>query len=186
MRLDIILYKVIYVLTYHEDYSSKQQLGSSHPQTALDTIPSHRESMVRCLRDSPIALALWSDKTVPVHKAGSIEEGLILKLRYSDHLVNIEKKLTGEEYKSICVLESFINNLQNNYGPVEVGMFDISTTISRNSFTYFDWTRFGITNPIVYDENKAIASQDRRLKALHYQNSKTVLGAHYKHDSQGM
>ena len=46
-------------------------------------------------------------------------------------------------------------------------MFDISTTISRDSFTYFVWTRFDITNPIVYDKNKAIASQDRRLKALH-------------------
>ena len=48
-------------------------------------------------------------------------------------------------------------------------MFDISTTISRDSFTYFVWTRFDITNPIVYDKNKAIASQDCRLKlkALH-------------------
>ena len=57
-------------------------------------------------------------------------------------------------------LESFINNLQNNYGPIGDGMFDI-TTISHNCFMDFVWDRFDITKPIAYDENKAITSWER-------------------------
>ena len=61
-----------------------EAVNSSHPQTALDTIPSHRESIVRCLRDSPIDLALRSDKPSFVNYKiywGSL--GLILQFRYS-------------------------------------------------------------------------------------------------------
>ena len=70
-----------------------------------------------------------------------------------------------EEYKSICALEFFINNLQNNYGPIGDGMYDI-TTISRRRFMRFVNARFDITNPIAYDENKAIVSREHNLEDL--------------------
>ena len=77
--------------------------------------------------DSPIDLALRSDNRTNLRELLFMirKPGLILKLMYKDD-GNIEKKLAGEEYESICALESFINNLQNNYGPIEDGMFETS------------------------------------------------------------
>ena len=124
--------------------------------------------------DSPIDLALRSDNRTNLRELLFMirKPGLILKLMYKDD-GNIEKKLAGEEYESICALESFINNLQNNYGPIEDGMFDI-TTISRDGFMNFVWNRFDITKPIAYDENKAIASRERnRERVLEFWRSRS-------------
>ena len=93
--------------------------------------------------------------------------GLILRLTYRDgNDGNAEKRLTEEEYESIfAALGSFINNLQNNYGPIEDGMFDI-TTVSYHHFECFVATSFDIQQPIAYDEENAIASRERRLEVL--------------------
>jgi len=94
--------------------------------------------------------------------------GLILRLAYGDsNDGNVEKGLTAEEYESIFALDSFINNLQNNYGPIEDGMFDI-TTVSYHHFEFecFVATSFDIQQPIAYDEENAIASRERRLEVL--------------------
>ena len=118
--------------------------------------------------NSPIDLSLRADNRTILRELQELirKPGLILKLSYRDsNDGNVEKKPTEEEYESIFALGSFINKLQNNYGPIEDGMFDI-TTISRDQFMKFVWTEFDITNPIAYDEKKAIASRDRRIKTL--------------------
>ena len=118
--------------------------------------------------DSPIDLALRSDNRTNLRELQDLlrKPGLILRLTYRDsNDGNVEKRLTEEEYESILALESFINNLQNNYGPIEYGMFDI-TTVSYHHFECFVATSFDIQQPIAYDEEKAIASRERRLEVL--------------------
>ena len=81
--------------------------------------------------------------------------GLIISLTYG----NVDKELTKEEYESIIALLgplSFINHLQNNYGPIDDGMFDI-TTVPHYQFDCFVACSFDISKPIAYDEDRAIA-----------------------------
>jgi hypothetical protein len=140
--------------------------GSREPLTSEDRTKLYLQIVRVCLdanADSPIDLALRSDNRTNLRELLFMirKPGLILKLMYKDKDDgNIEKKLAGEEYEIICALESFINNFQNNYGPIEDGgIFDI-TTISRDAFMNFVWNRFDITKPIAYDEDKAIASRE--------------------------
>ena len=118
--------------------------------------------------NSPINLALQSDNRTNLHELQYLSRRpeLILRLTYGEsNDGNVEKGLTAEEYESIFALDSFINNLQNNYGPIEDGMFDI-TTVSYHHFECFVATSFDIQQPIAYDEEKAIASRERRLEDL--------------------
>ena len=74
--------------------------------------------------DSPIDLALRSDNRTNIHRLRDLlrKPGLILQLRWKDiNDGNIEKRLTEEEYESILALDSYLNNLQNKYGPIEYG-----------------------------------------------------------------
>jgi len=118
--------------------------------------------------NSPINLALQSDNRTNLRELQYLQRrpGLILRLTYGDsNDGNVEKELTAEEYDGIFALDSFINNLQNNYGPIEDGMFDI-TTVSHYQFECFVARSFDIQQPIAYDEEKAIASRKRRLEVL--------------------
>jgi hypothetical protein len=72
--------------------------------------------------DSPIDLALRSDNRTDIYRLRDLlrKPGLILQLRWIDiNDANIEKRLTEEEYESILALDSYLNDLQNEYGPIE-------------------------------------------------------------------
>jgi hypothetical protein len=152
-------------------YLPSSNWGYREPLTSKECATLYRHIVrvwLGAYADSPIDLSLRADNLTILRELQELlrKPGLILKLRYRDsNDGNVEKKLTEEEYASIFALESFINKLQNNYGPIEDGMFDI-TTISRSQFMNFVWTEFDIANPIVYDEEKAIASRDQRLEYL--------------------
>jgi hypothetical protein len=70
---------------------------------------------------------------------GSTLPGLIISLTYRDiNDGNVDKELIKEEYESIIALLgplSFINHLQNNYGPIDDG-FNI-TTVPHYQFDCF-------------------------------------------------
>jgi len=144
-------------------YLPSSNWGYREPLTSKECATLYRHIVrvwLGAYADSPIDLSLRADNLTILRELQELlrKPGLILKLRYRDsNDGNVEKKLTEEEYASIFALESFINKLQNNYGPIEDGMFDI-TTISRSQFMDFVRKEFDITNPIAYDEKKAIAS----------------------------
>ena len=115
--------------------------------------------------DSPIDLALRSDNRTDIYRLRDLlrKPGLILQLRWIDiNDANIEKRLTEEEYDSILALDSYLNNLQNEYGPIEYGMYDIINNTTRGCFIEF-MLEFDINNPIAYDKDIATVSRDRRL-----------------------
>lgn len=115
--------------------------------------------------DSPIDLALRSDNRTDIYRLRDLlwKPGLILQLRWIDiNDANIEKRLTEEEYESILALDSYLNNLQNEYGPIEYGMYDIINNTTHGCFIEFTLD-FDINNPIIYDEDIATVSRDRRL-----------------------
>ena len=75
--------------------------------------------------DSPIDLSLRSDNRTNIYRLRDLlrKPGLILQLRWIDiNDANIEKRLTEEEYDSILALDSYLNNLQNKYGPIKYGV----------------------------------------------------------------
>ena len=116
--------------------------------------------------DSPIDLALRSDNRTNMYRLRDLlrKPGLILQLRWKDiDDGNIEKRLTKEEYESILALDSYLNSLQNTYGPIEYGMFDIVGITTRQTFMEFIIMEFSIINPILYDEGIATRSRERRL-----------------------
>ena len=118
--------------------------------------------------DSPIDLALRSDNRTDIYRLRDLlwKPGLILQLRWKDiNDGNIEKRLTEEEYESILALDSYLNSLQNTYGPIEYGMFDIVGNTTRQSFMEFITIGFNITNSILYDEGIATESRERRLRS---------------------
>ena len=115
--------------------------------------------------DSPIDLTLRSDNRTNIYRLRDLlrKPGLILSLRWVDiNDANIEKRLTEEEYYSILALDSYLNNLQNKYGPIEYGMYDIIGNTTRCDFIEF-MMEFDINNPIIYDEDIATISRERRL-----------------------
>jgi len=97
--------------------------------------------------DGPINSLLRSVKCTDLHRL----RRLIRQPWYNDWLLSKKHLLNEEQYIDLSFLESFLNNMQNNTGPVSSGYVDI-TTLTRND--YVDIT-LEYYEPITYDEDLA-------------------------------
>jgi len=68
--------------------------------------------------------------------------------------------LSNDQYEDLTAINSYLNWLQNGFGPMQNGYFDI-TLKTRDNFDGFIGAIFDPTAPIDYDATTAFKSQTR-------------------------
>ena len=97
--------------------------------------------------DGPINSLLRSVRCTDLHRL----RRLIRQPWYNDWLLSKKHLLNEEQYRDLSLLESFLNNMHNNTGPVSSGYVDITT---RTRDDYVDMM-LEYYEPITYDEDLA-------------------------------
>jgi len=95
--------------------------------------------------------------------------GLIIGLRWKDKDDgNKEKMLTKEQYEDLFALNSFFCSLQNGFGPITDGLFNILATTRAQFEDFIVWQvyRYSSFKPIHYNQDEALKSQQRLLDDL--------------------
>ena len=99
--------------------------------------------------DGPINSLLGSVRCTDLHRL----RRLIRQPWYSDWLLSKKHLLNKEQYRDLSFLESFLNDMQNNTGPISSGYVDI-TTFTRDEYDDM-MHRYYYDGPIAYNEDVA-------------------------------
>jgi len=122
------------------------------------------DHIVRVLLDAadgtPIALLLRGEGITNLRSLRQyLRKPGLDKATYEDSKGD-KHELTPEEYQDLSGLQSYLNWLQNNYGPQSDAYFDV-TTRTRNDYELF-WDRVFEGKFIPYDEQAAVRSKRSR------------------------
>ena len=99
--------------------------------------------------DGPINSLLGSVRCTDLHRL----RRLIRQPWYSDWLLSKKHLLNNEQYRDLSFLESFLNDMQNNTGPVSSGYVDV-TTFTRDDYDGMMY-KYEYYGPIAYNEDVA-------------------------------
>jgi len=106
---------------------------------------------------SPCQL-LCSQNNINSHRKLRARWKNICDLEYIDHITGTKAKLSDDDFYEISALQSVINNMQNDTGPIESWPIDI-TDFSRDDF--LDYLEYFVPyNPTKYDSTLSSPTTD--------------------------
>ena len=156
---------------YHISYNWLKRLVdilfecSSRLNSNFNTMSEMYDHLVRVLPDaqkgSPVDVFLQEANCTTLHRLKQIvRKSGLQSIQWTNPYTNKKESLTDNQYEELEALSSYLNWLQNGFGPDQDGIFDI-TQKSRDNFESFIGNIFE-GDYIKYNYIKALTSSKRQ------------------------